>query len=615
MKNKYYLAALIILVSFGSCKRFLDGPKPEDTLAPDTYYQTPDQLDLALKGVYDVLQSSELYRTKFHYLKGWEADEGFARASNFDIYINSNTHTASTGDVLTYWRELYKGIGRANSLIANMDKNPSIDQAFRDRIRGEALFLRGYYYFLLVQSYGGVPLVTEPVVSIANTDLARSTDVEIYAQVLKDMTAAEPLVPNITSLGFNGRISKSAVRGILARVCLTMAGKPLNDVAKYAEARKWAKMVMDDGVAGHRLNPSYSDIFIQVAQDKYDIKESLWEAEFSGGGTGTYAADAGQVGYNSGAAQLAPVPATATSLIGTAPAYIQVTADMFNAYKPGDIRKGWNVQNYTIAGATAIKTFRALPTTEAAKYALPHAKWRREYEVVEPRHGSLTPQNFAILRYSDVLLMFAEAENEVNGPTAAAYDAINLVRRRAFAIGGIKTITITDGGSGYTTAPTVTFAGSGGAAATATVSGGRVTAVTLTRNAVTDYNFGTYTAPPAISFAGTGTGATATATLFTNADADVPAGLGKGDFLTFLQEERMRELCFESLRKFDLIRWGIYVSTMQNASNKALASNLAAGIIHVGRWYGYVTDKFLLLPIPSQEIINNKLLVQNPGWN
>jgi hypothetical protein len=388
-----------------------------------------------------------------------------------------------------------------------------------------------------------------------------------------------------------------------------MAGHPLKDVSKYAEARKWAKMVIDDVAAGHRLNPSYADVFIQVAQDKYDIKESLWEVEFFGGGAGTYAAEAGQVGYNSGAQQAAP------GILGVGAAYMMITADMYNIYEPGDVRKGWNVQNYVLNGTTGVKTFRVLPANEGLKYGLPHAKWRREYEVVEPRHLSLTPQNFAILRYSDVLLMFAEAENELNGPTAAAYDAINLVRRRGFAIGGVKTITVTNGGSGYTTPPTVTFAGTGGATATATVSGGRVTAITLTRNAVTDYNFGTYTAPPAITITGVGTGATATATLFTTADADVTPGLSKADFLTYLQKERMRELCFESLRKFDLIRWGIYVTTMQNASITAYQSNIVSTLAHVAQWYGNVTDKFLLLPIPSQEIINNKLLVQNPGWN
>ncbi|WP_316812704.1 RagB/SusD family nutrient uptake outer membrane protein [Pedobacter heparinus] len=615
MKKKYYLFTLLILVSISSCKKFLDGPQPEDSLAPETYYNTAAQLDLALRSVYDILQSSELYRTKFHYLKGLEADEGFARASNFNIYLNSNTHTASTADVFAYWRDLYKGIARANVLLANVDKNTGIPQDLRSQIRGEAMFLRGYYYFMLVQSYGGVPLVTAPTTSIDNTDLARSTDVEIYAQVLADMTGAEALVPKITTLGFNGRISKSAVRGILARVCLTMAGFPLKDVSKYADARKWAKMVMDDTEAGHLLNPSYSDIFIKVAQDKYDIKESLWEVEFSGNGTATFSADAGQVGYNSGAVQPG-TPAT----VGAAPGYIWATAKMHNLYQPGDLRKAWNIMNYSFVGTTDVKTFRPVPTTQATLYSIPIAKWRREYEVVTPKTSNLTPQNFAILRYSDVLLMFAEAENEISGPTQAAKDAVNLVRRRGYAIGGIKAFTLTNGGgAGYTAAPAVTITGgggTGGAVATAVVSGGKVTAINLTLNAVTGYNYGTYTSAPTITIAAApagGTTATATATLYINADADISSTVNKDDFLLFIQDERSRELCYESLRKFDLIRWGKYVSTMQQIGSQAAIDG--AAVTHIIGWYNATQEKHVLLPIPGQELVNNKLLVQNPGWN
>ncbi|RZA01364.1 MAG: hypothetical protein EOP11_17475, partial [Proteobacteria bacterium] len=100
-----------------------------------------------------------------------------------------------------------------------------------------------------------------------------------------DMEAAEQLVPDITTVGYSGGVSKSAVRGMLARVNLHMAGEPLNDKTRYAEASKWAKKVMDDALAGHELNPSYAQVFINVAQDKYDIKESIWEVEFTGNRT------------------------------------------------------------------------------------------------------------------------------------------------------------------------------------------------------------------------------------------------------------------------------------------------------------------------------------------
>ncbi len=129
-------------------------------------------------------------------------------------------------------------------------------------LRGEVLFLRAYYYFILVQYYGGVPLKLVPTEDIVNVDIPRNTIAETYDQILKDMEAAETLVPAIKTLGFGGAISKSAVRGYLAKVNLTMAGAPLNDKTRYAEASKWAKMVMDDADAAHSLNPSYPQVFM-----------------------------------------------------------------------------------------------------------------------------------------------------------------------------------------------------------------------------------------------------------------------------------------------------------------------------------------------------------------
>ncbi len=613
MKNIHYIIAIIILTGLSSCQKFLDKPKPEDSLSPGSYFQTAEQLDFAIKGVYDILQSPELYRSKFHYLKGWEAEEGFARARNFTTQLNSNEFTSSTSDVFTYWRDLYKGIARANILIANVDNNVELSKELRDQIRGEALFLRGYYYFLLVQSWGGVPLVITPTTSIENTDLAKSTDVEIYQQIVTDMTQAETLVPKITTLGFGGRINKSAVRGILARVNLQWAGFPIKDVSKYAEALKWSKMVMDDAESAHALNPKYSDVFIKVAQDKYDIKESLWEVEFSGNGVGIFAGDAGQVGYNTGA--ISP------AIIGTAPGYVWVTATLYNSYLPGDQRRGWNVQNFSY-NTSGLKTFKPEPVNQEAIYSLSTAKWRREYETFLPKQVNLTPQNFQILRYADVLLMFAEAENQISGPTVAAQNAVNLVRRRAYALGGIKSITVTNGGTTtYTTPPSVVITGgggTGGAVATAVLTAGKVSAVNLTLNDVTGYNYGSYATPPTISFTGgEGSGATATASLFSVADADMPTNLSSAGFLTFLQKERSRELCFESLRKFDLIRWGIYVSSMQAAANTAIQDGItgANAVAHFPLWYKRVEDKFNLLPVPAQDLTNNKLLVQNPGWN
>ena len=611
-RNKYYLLTLILLMSVSSCKKFLE-TQPTDFLAPDTYYQTENHLNLALAGVYDILGHNELYKATIYYYKGFEVDEGFPARPTF-ININSNDFTATNGSIANTWAALYSGVNRANIVLAHADDNPAINADFRARIKAEALFLRAYYYFLLVQNWGGVPLLLTPTLSIIDTDVARAPAKDVYDQIIKDMIAAEAVIPTINAVGFGGRINKSAVRGILARVCLSMAGNPVKDVSKYTEARKWAKMVIDDAAAGHRLNPSYADVFIQLAQDKYDIKESIWEVEFTPLQDGF--GETGTLGFNTGV----PTPAT-NPTVGLSSGYLQVTSTFYDSFERGDLRKGWNIANYTYAAGvtTNTKTYRE-PTNQAQKYLYYVGKYRREYELSQTKITGVTAINGPLLRFSDVLLMFAEAENEISGPTAAAVDAINLVRRRAWAIGGIKSIEITNGGTtNYTTAPTVTFTGgggTGGAVGTAVITAGKVTAVNLTLEAVKGYNFGSYTSAPTISFSGGGgAGAAATATLFTNADADVPqsAKADKAALRAFLQTERSRELCFEGTRKADLVRWGIYVTTANNVGNTIQIETGAA--TYYGQWYRNVQERHNLWPIPNSEIVLNKLLVQNPGWN
>src|SRR5690606_18378621 len=129
------------------------------------------------------------------------------------------------------------------------------------------------------------------------TAIPRTPINEVYAQIIQDMEEAEAKVKTAEEVGFGGRVNKSAVRGILARVNLFMAGEPLKDESRYDEARKWAKMVKDD--ATHELVEDYSQVFINYAADEYDIRESLWEVEFFGNTQGVYR-EAGQVGTNFG---------------------------------------------------------------------------------------------------------------------------------------------------------------------------------------------------------------------------------------------------------------------------------------------------------------------------
>jgi len=614
MKRKYYLLVLLFLMSLSSCEKYL-ATKPTDFLNPSNYYETEGQLAFARAGVYSILGAAGLHGTYANYILAWCGDEGYMNRSTMTTGPWNYFYSSADNYNAAFWSNLWNGINRANVVLDNVDKNPAIRKAKRDEIRGEMLFLRGYFYFLLVQYYGGVPLKLTGTTDIINVDIPRATIKETYDQILKDMEAAEPLVPRIDSLGYGGAISKSAVRGYLAKVNLFMAGEPLKDVTRYAEASRWAKMVMDDPKAAHTLNPSYPQVFMNMAGDKYDIKESIWEVEFWGNRSDQYT-ETGNNGWINGPASLASNVNT-----GRADAYMSITSKLYDVFEDGDNRKWFSIRFFTYAatGANGVKTLTGLPVNDAAKTGKSPAKWRREYETLLPKAPTTTPENVPLLRYSDILLWYAEAENAINGPTQAAIDAVNLVRRRAWST-GVKTITVTNDGSGYTTVPTIGFTGgggTGGASAIATISGGIVTAITLNRDlaAIKYFQEGDYASAPNVTITGGGgTGATASATIYLKTDGNLTAAqtASKESFLALIQNERMREFNFENMRKADLLRWGIFLQVNQDMGN--LLQSQIPGAFFV-KYFTNVSERDLFSPIPTSETTTNLKMEQNPGWN
>jgi hypothetical protein len=604
MRNLKLFLFTVSLVALSSCKKMLD-TKPQDFISPENYYETEAQLKTALNGVYAILGSNGLYGNSMQGRMGLDADEGFSVYSNDQVTVATYNVSAADVKVFDYWKAAYSGINRANLLLQNIDK-PEMDETARKNIRGQALFLRAYYHFMLVNKFGNIPLVLSVPKSGNPEDvqLPQTQAKLVYEQIIADMTEAANLVPDANQVESAGRISKSAVWGMLARVCLYIAGYPVNDVSKYAEASKWAKKVID--IHQHELNPNYQQIFINYAQDKYDMKESIWEVEFWGNATGIYTVNGGMVGRNTGIRQ------TADDNVGYSLGAINTTAWLFNSFNAADLRRDIVIAPYSYAGNPAVKTF----WTAAQIYSRNCAKFRREYETLTPKSQARTPQNYPLLRYADVLLMYAEAENEVNGPGTDIIDAVNMVRKRGYGkfLNGetVRTITVVGQGTGYTTAPTISVTGGGGtgATATATVSAGKVTAITITNNG----KF--FTSTPTVNITGGGgTGATATAIISTPTDADLLSTqiASKDVFRQAIQEERSRELCFENLRKNDVVRWNIFYPRMQYCKANA-PGGTASYEVFARLTYNNATARDVLWPIPSYEMGVNKKLIQNTGW-
>jgi len=427
------------------------------------------------------------------------------------------------------------------------------------------------------------------------------------------MTKAEQLVPPISTIKYGGAISQSAVRGILARVNLTMAGFPIKDASRYTEARKWAKMVMDDPETGHDLNPDFPDVFKKLIGDQYDIKESIWEVEFRGNLQDGFNVTT-STGYINGPSS------PATSATGRGDAYMSITAKLYNIFEPGDNRKWYSIPHFTYLNTQVIgdKSMVNPPATEAAKYNIRPGKWRREYETLLPKASNRSPINTPVLRFADVLLMFAEAENALNGPTPEAVEAVNRVRRRGWSE-GINTITLTNPGSGYTSPPSVVISAENGsgAVATATVNpNGHVVSIALNRDpsGITFYSEGKYNNPPTITLTGGGgSGAVAIATINSKEDAHLKASQydSKEAFLSTIQDERMRELNFEGHRKADLLRWGIFLNVNAEMADQTQFDSPGAGFVN---YYKNVSERDLLMPIPTNEMSVNRKITQNPGW-
>jgi hypothetical protein len=428
------------------------------------------------------------------------------------------------------WTALYQGIGSANLLLANIDKAVASDSIKRI-IKGEALFLRAFNYFQLVTRYGDVPLLLEPVTQAVNSAHPRTASSVIYDQIIADMKEAENMVLDIRSIGNGSRVSQTAVQGMIARVYLKMAGHPLMlGVPAYDSAKTYALKVINSGI--HSLNPSYKQVFINHSQDISDYKESMWEIEFYGNNTPVGAVPPG----SRFASQLAmrytgtdPNPAVVYGYGSYVPS--GVLYGIYATYPSDTLRRNWNMPEFTYSSNTSPRTVtNYAPGTFT--FERDCGKWKRDYETFIPKQRDWGPTNFPVLRYSDVLLMAAEAENEVNGPTADALSYLNQVRQRALAL--------------------------------------RIFPVQASTQ-----------------------------------DA----------FRRIIQDERARELCFEALRKFDLIRWGKFIERM-DITKSAIANSTATTTNknHFLDAYFNVKLRDTLLPIPSTELSVNPYMTQNPGW-
>ncbi|MEO5998312.1 MAG: RagB/SusD family nutrient uptake outer membrane protein [Chitinophagaceae bacterium] len=398
----YFLfAASLLLVS---CHKDLLNVAPPDQLSTSVFWKTEADADLALAGLYNYLYtSSGGYATSQYTVMAWDnfTDDSYGQY-NYGGGTNALTSgiTPSSGDfVRAYYTNNYRAIAAINSFLANVGKVLTGNKLAA--FKGEAYFLRAFNYFWLAQLYGNVPVVkVDPFTLDYKTGLAKSNRVDVLKFVEEDLDAAIAALPN-DAYG-TGHAVKGSAQGYKVRVLLFEK--------KYTEAAALAKQIITDNK--YSLNPAYASNFFKP--DQTASKEILFSVKY----------------------QLPNIQHQDVALA----VHMQRwkgelgTQDLINEYEANDPRKTMTfffqgdtkAQGWPFTGDLAVAT-SGTDSWLAGYYAV--KKWLTP-TLTNPDYGALDDNDFVLVRFADVKLMYAEATNEATGPDASVYQQINEVRLR-----------------------------------------------------------------------------------------------------------------------------------------------------------------------------------------
>ena len=670
MKKNITIIVLFALL-LSSCKKDIGYTFPGQS----TNNASADLLISELAGTYNVLEASEMY--------GW-GQWGLFAAGNDEAYANNINGTsslalveslrssASDASYLNLWKDLWFGVERANTALYVINQ-PAMDSTLRRNIKGQLLFLRAYYYYLLVNNYGDVPYRTYPA-STMGTNLAipETPSKQIYDSIIKDMTAADTMVQTLTQARTTTVVTQTAVEGILARVCMSAAGYPVNGGKPYYQkSLYWSQKVINSGVHGlyatpiatTNPTPAYARIFINnMANNTVDNNkgEAMWDAAFlsnganaSGSSTNSSYTVTQLLGVNLGI----PCPSPTSKCN----AYYHPYPSFYYQFGAGDQRKDWALANYVLdSNSQQLKgwgiKFKLTQAYYTSKIPLDSSKiagkWVYRYDTTYYGSGGFNSNVFV-----NPATGFIDSVSVLNGGSGYYFTApasLNTTKynftKSAFSWGSNSLYLI-----GLSNLPTtVNFVNDPSGAITSISLAGGGAVVSVYDHAVAkwrrEYESANTHNPsftacnfPIIRYADV---------LLMAAEADLQVNGGTSNGVEWYNQvkrraygfspnaigspvdvsavtldsiiaERSRELCFEGSRRNDLKRWGLSVYTAQ--LTKALNSVNSYGIIPSGlvpsgafnpaiQQFLSNPQKYILFPIPAQELLLNPNLTQNYGW-
>lgn len=405
----YLFAALSISMSAISCKdQLLEDAR--SSIITKQYFKTEGDAQAAVAGIYDYIKQPfnklgyddvpysmlELVTGIYDSKAQWQYGQD---------YINLKYDSANP-DFLVWWEQGYKGIEAANLSIANI---PGIimNEEIKNRLIGEARFLRAYYYYTLVNIFGDVPMKITPTSKPSEANIAKTSVKDIYEKVIvPDLQYAEAQPLNPTTEG-NGRVSVAAAKSLLAKVYLSMAGT-LKQTEKYALAKTKAGEVISS--QKHKLFQSEPNLtwFNKLNNPAFDNKEEhIWMANYA-------------INNANSSLSVYFLPKEVKFVNALQFGGFYPSTNFIKSYHTNDLRGMHNMGFF----------FNSI-NVKGNEYNFPWAI----YKFFDPGILTTAPnsaKNFPMIRYADVLLTYAEAQNEADGaPDAIAYDALNSIRTRA----------------------------------------------------------------------------------------------------------------------------------------------------------------------------------------
>jgi hypothetical protein len=567
MINKIkYLFLVVLLTSFLGCSDILE-EVPVSDLSVENSFNTEADAKAAIVGVYNSLQLEGVYGKSQTLFSTDEHNAGSkVPLSGFNLY----SFTADNVEVvLPIWRDHYVGINRANLAIS---KIPSINMNVEERntLVAEAKFIKALLYFNLIRYYGDVPYKYSETASLNDLNIPRTPVATIYENMIRDLEyCVEHL--DVKASGLAGHATQDAAKTLLASIYLTRGSMARRDntgngIADFTLATRYSKEVIDAN--RYRLCPYFPDAFIVQNKNNDEI---VFDVQFKSPGLGV----GNTIGINMG------IPSTASGVDNLTAGGSQgaIRANPYHQfyYEVADsIRMKWTnariLINATTGGYSIVSAVSNNPPVSAAKF--------RRYPVRSPGFVLQTNDydvNWPIFRYAEVLLIYAEASNEINGPNQLAINALNLLRSRArnTNIGGVHRDILPRSLSIQRSIGLVDL--------------------TLTNSLVSS----------------------------------------QSAFRNYILLERSRELSQEGKRWFDLVRWGILKSTLRGLNAKCIAKisetpPVEVPVITNTKWTNYwngrvdewnlitgsIQDFHMLLPIPTNErMANSSIGPNNPGYN